>query len=189
MGLQGLILAGGRSERMGQNKALMSKDGDSWLSRSNDLLSHFSPEVRISCRADQVDQYQSLMPEVQCIADNPNFEGVYAALLTSHQTHPKAAWMVLAVDYPYLEVEVLQMLHEAHKASPTQTVAIKCQNQRHPLIGIYTPQFLEPLHEKSSGHMPSLQKQVGEYGVFIDLPPRFAYQLRNCNTPDDYQFG
>ena len=49
----GLVLSGGMSKRMGQDKALIEIDGNTQLNKTYTLLQNHLPEVFVSSRADQ----------------------------------------------------------------------------------------------------------------------------------------
>ena len=54
--LNGLILTGGHSRRMGRDKALIEFEGLTLLDRSANLISLFTKQLHVSVRPDQIDE-------------------------------------------------------------------------------------------------------------------------------------
>ncbi|RYY06625.1 MAG: molybdenum cofactor guanylyltransferase, partial [Sphingobacteriaceae bacterium] len=64
--LKGLVLAGGRSSRMGESKAEMNWHGKQQQYHLADLLSFYCEDVFISCREEQL---KNIQPGYKTIAD------------------------------------------------------------------------------------------------------------------------
>src|SRR3990167_4508022 len=94
--LYGLILAGGRSKRMGQDKSLLTYRSKPQVEHAHDLLMPFCAKIFVSTRADQSKnrEYERLAQ----INDLPQFSdiGPLGGILSAMTTYSGAAWLVLA---------------------------------------------------------------------------------------------
>ena len=104
----GLVLAGGESRRMGQDKALLSRDGRSQLAHVVGLLDNVVDEVFVSTRRDQRGDPER--SRYRQIVDR--FEGIgpVAGILSAFEEHPHADWLIVACDLPNIDVGTLQFL-------------------------------------------------------------------------------
>ena len=101
--LHGLVLAGGRSTRMGRDKATLAYHGRSQLETAWALLAPRVSDRFVSVRPDQVgDPVRAQHPQ---IVDGPEGLGPAAGILAAQRAHPQAAWLVLACDLPFLVPE------------------------------------------------------------------------------------
>ncbi len=106
--LYGLVLAGGRSRRMGQDKALLDRGGQSQLEYAYSLLDAVTTRCFVSTRADQAeDETRSRFPR---IADKYDDLGPAAGILSAMEEHPEADWLVIAIDLPNLDSDALDYL-------------------------------------------------------------------------------
>lgn len=137
----GLLLAGGKSRRMGGiDKALLrlTPDAPNQIERGAALLRNLCPQVFLSSRPDQ----KLPLPEgVQPLHDNEAFpEGPLRGILTALHTHPEAHWLVAACDMPCLTPEVLGELCSAFAAEDTPVptaAALSSGALPEPLCAIY----------------------------------------------------
>ncbi len=106
----GLVLAGGRSKRMGHDKALIRVDGETQLSRAVQLLESFLDRVYVSTRADQRDD--SERKKFQRIIDRYENLGPIAGILSALQEHRDVGWLVLACDLPNIDEATIRFLLE-----------------------------------------------------------------------------
>lgn len=107
-GAVGIILAGGRSSRMGTDKALLEIEGESLLVRSTRIVSSVVAEVLIVGRTE-------LPPE---LAGTPAIEDRYPGTgplggIASGLAQVGAEWaLVVACDLPFLQADLLRLLLE-----------------------------------------------------------------------------
>ncbi|MBF0489041.1 MAG: NTP transferase domain-containing protein [Candidatus Omnitrophica bacterium] len=105
--LYGLILAGGFSKRMGQDKALLNYHGKPQIQHVHDLLESNCEKVFLSKRSDQ-STYTNLIS----IDDDPGLLGIgpLGGILSAMKAYPEAAWLIMACDLPFITQEAVQEL-------------------------------------------------------------------------------
>ena len=183
MKFSAVILAGGRSLRMGCDKALLEIDGQTLLARQVRLArSAGASEVFISGRADA--DYSAFGRVV--LKDRFRDAGPLAGIERALDTTLSPSLLVLAVDMPRLHVELLQQLlagcSEGSGAIPR-------------LSGYLEP--LTALYPKSAHALAVSQLEIGCFAVkdfaarcvrsglarFIDLEAAEARYFANWNSP------
>ena len=92
--LFGLVLAGGESRRMGHDKALLQRGGQSQLSYLASLLGHCTERVFVSARSDQLNDPER--GRFATIADRYEGIGPIAGILSAMDAYPDADWLVVA---------------------------------------------------------------------------------------------
>ncbi len=135
--LKGLVLAGGRSQRMGEDKGAIAYHGKPQRVYAADLLQQFCADVYISCRPDQVGTMQSDYP---LLPDKLIGLGPFGAIATAFQAFPNHAWLVVACDLPLLNKQTLNQLVGARNTSAIATAFQSPSNEfPEPLITIWEP--------------------------------------------------
>ena len=114
--VKGLILAGGRSMRMGEDKARINYHGMSQVDFVKQTLDKVGIESFVSCRREQGDQYSC-----PTIYDAFNDMGPFGAILSAFKNYPNVAWMVVACDMPFLKPIHFQELLNNRDISKTAT--------------------------------------------------------------------
>ena len=99
--LHGLVLAGGQSQRMGHDKALIAYHAENQLRHTANLLSEQCHDVFVSCREEQAESYRQF--GIPLITDRYLGIGPMGGLLSAQQFRPGAAWVVAACDMPFLD--------------------------------------------------------------------------------------
>lgn len=102
----GYVLAGGRSSRMGRNKALLELAGQTLLERSLHILQSAGLSAAIAGGAPELERFAPLLPDAQ--PDLGPLSGIAAAL--AHCPAPYAVF--LSVDLPLLPPALLRVLLE-----------------------------------------------------------------------------
>ena len=132
------ILAGGKSSRMGVDKAFLDFDGRTLLERTLELARSVTGDVRI---VGGLEKFAPFAPGVEDIFPGQGpLGGIHAALRSSTSDLN----LMLAVDAPFVSRALLQyLIREAHHA-PEATVVVPCCNgHRQPLCAVYRREFAD----------------------------------------------
>lgn len=118
-GVAAVVLAGGLSSRLGQEKALLRVHGGEnpdLLRRTHDLLCDLVPECWVACRPGRPrDGYACIFDRE---ADLGPISGIYAALCEArHKGY--GAVLALSCDLPFMDTATLRRLLEAREAAPS----------------------------------------------------------------------
>lgn len=181
-----LILAGGKSRRMGQDKALLKIEGKTLLARTVAIAATLTDQIWIS--TPWRNSYQQYFTETIQWLDDSQQEGPVVALCQSLQTMPQREWvLVLACDLPHLNQTQLEKWMVALETVPASCGAalVKQKNWYEPLCGFYRFSMHTSLEQFVKNGDRSFQKWLATEQVFelaIDDPK----MLFNCNTPTDF---
>nr|MDQ3394368.1 NTP transferase domain-containing protein [Bacteroidota bacterium] len=135
--IKGLVLAGGKSTRMNQDKSLIHYYNKSQIEHTHALLKPFCKDVLISCPAEQKEKVPA---EFNVIEDSFLDLGPFGAILSAFKKNPDAALLVVACDLPLLNASTLNFLVSNRKASCIATAFMDPQNEfPEPLITIWEP--------------------------------------------------
>jgi molybdopterin-guanine dinucleotide biosynthesis protein A/molybdopterin converting factor small subunit len=183
--LYGLVLAGGRSTRMGRDKATLTYGDDTpQLERAMALLTPHVARAYVSVRADQA--ADPLRARFAQIPDTHENLGPIAGLVAAQARHPQVAWLALACDLPLLDAATLAHLLRARDAARMATAYRSSHDGLpEPLCAIYEPRSREPLAAYVAGGKQCPRKfLLGADTLLLDEPD--ARALDNINTPAEY---
>ena len=188
--LRGLVLAGGRSSRMGSDKAALLVDGRTLLTRSVELLKSLTIHVHVAVRAEQADD--QLRRQFDLLFDAVPAQGPAAALVAAWLHDPDAAWLVLACDMPALERNALEALVSGRDPSRGGTAwRTPDDDLPEPLCAIWEPATLARLtaavRQAATG---SGSGPVSPRAILAAADPLLLNQARpavltSLNTPAD----
>jgi molybdopterin-guanine dinucleotide biosynthesis protein A len=183
--LFGLVLAGGASTRMQRDKAAIEYHGQSQLEWTFHLLSHVCAATFVSVRPDQREEpTRAGLPQ---IVDRLPGIGPIAGISAALQAHPKAAWLVVACDLPFLNETTLRHLI-AHRDPAQLATAYRSSHDGlpEPLCAIWEPRAREPvLAHIEAGKQCPRKLLIHAETALLDLPD--ARALDNVNTADEYR--
>jgi molybdopterin-guanine dinucleotide biosynthesis protein A len=143
--LLGLVLSGGRSQRMGTDKGELSFGRGTQLDKACSLLQELCREVHVSCRPDQIDSPSR--SDKRLLVDRFLGFGPLGGILTAMHTRPEAAWLVLACDLPFLDEELLRGLLRARDGLRLATAYAASDGMPEPMCAIWEPHALPRLHQ------------------------------------------
>lgn len=182
--IYGLLLAGGYSRRMKTDKAFLKYDGEFQYIRMLKLLRQVCEKTFISCREDQVKQFNKNNNADGCVTDQLKGVGPAAALLAAHDYYP-GPWLVLACDLPLVDLDALEYLVQLRESDKIATAyQIAGNSFPEPLVTIWEPAGLAILKEKVQQQPVRLIDVLNNHPCRSLLPP-FPEKLTNANTPVD----
>ena len=183
--LFGLVLTGGRSRRMGHDKATLTYgDASPQLERAMALLAPRVARAYVSVRADQADDpLRARFPQIPDTV--PNL-GPIAGLLAAQARHPEAAWLVLACDLPLLdEMTLAHLVRQRAPARAATAYRSSRDGLPEPLCAIYEPRSRESVAAYVAAGRDCPRKfLLSADTLLLDEPNPRA--LDNINTPAEY---
>lgn len=188
--LHGLVLAGGRSARMGRDKAgLKHPDGRSLARRGHEML------VEAGCGT----AYLSLRHD-QEIPDGFGFGqvlrdpaegscGPLTGILTAMRSHPQADWLVVACDLPRLDIRTLaRLISERSEDELFLAFRSSSDGLPEPLCAIYASESRAVLEEAAAAGFHCPRKiLIRNHCRLLEAPD--ARSLDNANTPADWEYA
>lgn len=192
-----IVLAGGQSSRMGQDKALLPVQGTTLLGQTCAIAVQCAAPVLVVTPF--LDRYRAIVPApCQLVQEQPRgpeglFQGPAVGLVQGLQAVTQEWVLVLACDLPHLQVAGLQRW-QAQIATVTTAIALLPHTEQgwEPLCGFYRRGCLPSLQAFVGAGGRSLQRWLNTQTVqaiaFADQPHERDQEhamLFNCNTPAD----
>ena len=179
----GLVLAGGKSRRMGSDKALLRVAGETQLARTVALLRRHLPQVYVSARSEQRDeQERARFPQ---IVDRFADLGPVAGILSAMQQHANVSWLVVACDLPNVDdATIVRLLAERDAEKPFTAYVSSYDALPEPLCAIYsgTAAPIVSAFVEEGIKCPRKMLIRSDTQLLVQPDPR---ALDNVNTPDD----
>lgn len=180
------ILAGGKSTRMGSDKAFVSLNGRTLLARMLDAARSLTSNVRI---VGDSEKYRPFAPVVEDIFPGCGPLGGIHAALRSSSTDLN---LILAVDTPFVSLALMQFLVSRSRSSPACLVTVARTNGGlQPLCAVYRRAFADAAEK-------ALREGRYKIDALFESPSAqiigedelettgFSQQIfRNLNTPDE----
>ena len=180
--LYGLLLSGGASQRMRQDKAALAYRGEPQLLRAWRLLGAVTGQAFVSVRDGQRDDpLRAALPQ---IVDSYDAIGPAAGILSAQDRYPEVAWLVLACDLPLLDAATLQQLIAARDASADATAfTSRHDGLPEPLCAIWEPSSHALLKQRyEAGSYCPRKALIQSRTVLLPAP---GAALDNVNTPEE----
>jgi molybdenum cofactor guanylyltransferase len=182
--VNGLLLAGGASQRMQRDKAALLYRGRTQLDRSFELLSRHVGQAYLSVRREQAEEpTRRGRPQIiDSIAGGGPIVGIRSALALRND----CAWLVIACDLPFLTDDTLEFLL-AHRDLQAPATAYRSSHDGlpEPLCAIYEPGSRVLLEAYAAGDGRCPRKFLIRNNARL-LEPVDARALDNINTPQEY---
>ena len=178
--IKGLVLVGGKSTRMGQDKSELNYFGKPQKEHVKELLESNNLETFYSV--------QNLSEKKDEISDKFINLGPFGGICSAFQKDPNAAWFVLATDVPFVDKNLITRLLEKRNPSKVAT-AIKGKGKEfvEPLITIYEPKAYPILLQYlAQGYSCPRKMLINSDVEIVEIDDFF---IRNINTPEEFELA
>jgi molybdopterin-guanine dinucleotide biosynthesis protein A len=139
----GFVLAGGKSTRMGRDKAVLQLDGRMLLEQALGTLSHVCSEVMVLGARELYSNFGAEVVEDIFPGCGP-LGGIHAALSRSSTEFN----VIIAVDTPFLSADFLLFMAQRAIESRAVVTTPEIAGYRQPLCSVYSREFL-PIAERA----------------------------------------
>jgi len=181
--LYGLVLAGGASRRMGKDKGTLEYRGEPRVMTAFRLVASLVEHAFVS-----VDAAKAGLPPystLPTIIDEGQYRGPIAGLEAAWARHPFAAWLVLAVDLPLVDRELLEELVAAREPTSFATAFRHADGTPEPLCTIWEPSARERLLAQLHAGDASLRRFLERCGYTV-VRTSGLEKLRSVDDPESY---
>jgi molybdenum cofactor guanylyltransferase len=180
--VNGLVLSGGKSTRMGSDKGSLNYHGIPQRRHVFNLLAAHCKAVFVSCNGEQAKNIADL-PVMQ---DSFLGLGPLGGILSAFQQNPNVAWLTIACDLPYLNAETIDYLITHRNPSKMATAFLDADGVfPEPLVTIWEPRAYPILLQfLSQGYSCPRKALINSDVEILKAPDAFAF--KNVNTTEEY---
>jgi cyclic pyranopterin phosphate synthase len=182
--IYGLVLTGGRSKRMGQDKALLPFHNRPHALYLYELLQTYCQQVFLSARANQ--WQGTVLANLPILVDQFASVGPITGLLTAFSHFPKVNWLVVACDLANLQPSTIEKLLANFSEEAIATCYRNPAGFPEALCAIYTPSAL-PILQNAFAQQQYCPVKILETVDCLLIDPQSDQEIANINTPEDWQ--
>ncbi|MEZ4795681.1 MAG: molybdenum cofactor guanylyltransferase [Flavobacteriaceae bacterium] len=178
--ITGIILAGGKSSRMGCDKGLLKMENKTFVERVIKAMKPLVNQIIIVSNNPEYDQFGYARIEDE-IKDSGPLAGLYSGLKSSDSEFN----LVLSCDIPMIKTVILKMLVEADYKNYEAT-QIESNGKTMPLIAIYQKKCMHKcleLLQQSERRLRVAVNQMKTNTILIDT--ELDALIKNVNTKED----
>lgn len=175
----GIILAGGKSRRMGTDKAGLTLNGMTFLEIQVRKLQFLgAADIIISGKP-------SAFPGTRSVMDLYPDCGPLGGLCSSFPTIPQRCALVLSVDIPLISVPTLKDLLETHLRGDHDATILAREGRIEPLIAVYNTDTAGILRELVDSKKLAMMAYIDRLHYQLYSYNGSPEELLNCNSPED----
>ena len=173
----GIILAGGKSSRMGTDKGLMDLNGMAMIEHVLNASNPVCTQITIVTNNPAYTVFG-----YELIEDEQLNYGPVIGILSGLRQSKTDKNLVLSCDVPYVTSELLIGLIQS--SNNINAVVAKSANGMHPLIGVYNKNCI-PIFEQAVKNKEHRLQSVLQQLTVQEMQVTDENQLRNLNTKQD----
>jgi molybdopterin-guanine dinucleotide biosynthesis protein A len=181
-----IVLAGGRSRRMGQDKATLPFGDETLLERTVRIVREVVPEVLVISREDQ-----PRVGDFRVVHDSAEGLGPLAGLVKGLEVMSSERAFLTSCDVPFLKPEYLRLMIELSQGHPITVPLVDGYHMT--TSAVYTREVLPVAQELLAARrlrplflVEAVNARIVTADDLRDVDPDLQ-SFRNCNTQEEYE--
>jgi molybdopterin-guanine dinucleotide biosynthesis protein A len=185
--LTAFVLAGGKSTRMGSDKAFLPWADGTLLSHALELAAAVTPKVGIVGDPKKFTSFGAVIEDIY--RDRGPLGGIHAAL-SSTTTDLN---LMLAVDLPLIDSRFLQFMIGLTQSTDATVTVPHADGVSQPLCAVYRREFVQLAEQSLQAGRNKIDALFAKVKTRIIEPDEFtragfsAAMFRNLNTPEEWE--
>lgn len=170
--INGLVLSGGESTRMGEDKSMICYHGVPQYEYVYRLLEPYCENVYISSKNKSIYPFPTIYDHVDFIDLGP-----LSGLLSAIKTHP-TDWIIIAIDYPQIsKTEIEQLIHSNHSLA---SVFFNAKSGYYePTLGFYRKEIGDILIKQKHNGLQNILRELNAEKIY----PQNNAIIKSIDTP------
>jgi len=182
--VNGVVLVGGRSRRMGRPKQLLVFEGVTLSERAVAAMKDHVDCVVLAGSGRVPEAIEDLLQ----LADPPGVAGPLAGVLAAMRWAPEKAWVVAACDMPRISEAAVRWLLDQRRPGTWSILPRSREGRLEALLAVYEPQARPLLEAQVALGRWGLKHLAEDDRVACPTPPaEIADSWINVNTPEDME--
>ena len=189
--MDSIILGGGQSSRLGQDKISLSIGGENLLQRTISRLSQLGGDIILVLAQDQGKPELSSPQTVKIANDLYSGKGPLIGIYSGLRASDDEYCVAVACDMPFLNIDLLRYMKEL--APEFDVVIPQVKNELEPLHAVYSKNCLRVIGEMIEENDLKIRHMLNQVKVRyveeseVDSFDPDHLSWFNINTPDDLQ--
>ncbi len=189
--MDSIILGGGQSSRLGQDKISLSIGGENLLQRTISRISELGGDIILVLAQDQGKPELSSSQTVKIANDLYSGKGPLVGIYSGLRASDDEYCVAVACDMPFLNIDLLRYMKEL--APEFDVVIPQVKNELEPLHAVYSKNCLRVIREMIAKNDLKIRHMLNQVKVRyveeseIDSFDPDHLSWFNINTPDDLQ--
>jgi molybdopterin-guanine dinucleotide biosynthesis protein A len=180
--INGLVLCGGKSTRMGVDKSTVQYHGAP-------QVDYLAEQLKTSCNAVFVSTYlgSKLRTSFPLLPDRFDFKSPLNGILSALHFNPGVAWLAVAVDMPNVNTIVLKdLIRQRDKSKLATCFYNHIKHFPEPLLTIWEPAAFKPLMAFVGAGQISPKEFLAKHDVKLVESDGHVHFM-NINTPEELE--
>lgn len=183
------VIAGGKSTRMGRDKAFLQLGGQTLLGKALRLARAAADEAKIVGNREKFKEFGGVVEDVYF--ERGPLGGIHAALTESRSELN----LMIGVDLPFLELEFLRRLISAADDSYALVTVPRVQGHYQPLCAVYRKEFARLAGKALTENRNKVDALFSEVHLRVVDEEEMVgngfspAMFRNVNTPEDWKLA
>jgi molybdenum cofactor guanylyltransferase len=187
----GVILAGGKSRRFGEDKNHV-KLGDKTLLEHvlSKISNKFAETLIVSSYNEEIKKLDNITVIPDCLEDLGPLAGVLSSMKWVKKNKKHYKWVAtFPSDTPFFETSIIEDYKKRTNENDSLLYFVKSNNKRHNIFGLWSIELLETLeNDLINNNFRKVEEWANKIGVkTIDIKIRKYDPFFNINTKEDFK--